>query len=134
VILPRCFFSGITLLIGQHEGPANPTIGSDPDLPPQSAGSFESRVFLELHLRLVSFSFVSTHTALAMSSKHTYKPTGPFAPQYIQGVYAPSAVLIVGAALVNKTLVPVAVAIAAALAGYQFFNNRECLFWFYTRL
>ena len=62
-----------------------------------------------------------------MSSKHTYKPTGPFAPQYIQGVYAPSAILIVGAALVNKTLVPVAIAIAAALAGYQFFNNRECL-------
>ena len=63
-----------------------------------------------------------------MSTKHTYKPTGPFAPQYIQGVYAPSAVLIVGAALVNKSLVPVAIAIAAALAGYQFFNNRECLF------
>ena len=62
-----------------------------------------------------------------MSSKHTYKPTGPFAPQYIQGVYAPSAILIVGAALVNKTLVPVAIAIAAALAGYQFFNNRESL-------
>ncbi|KAI4743843.1 ferredoxin reductase-like protein [Aureobasidium sp. EXF-12298] len=59
-----------------------------------------------------------------MSSKHTYKPTGPFAPQYIQGVYAPSAILIVGAALVNKTLVPVAIAIAAALAGYQFFNNQ----------
>ncbi|THY22982.1 ferredoxin reductase-like protein [Aureobasidium pullulans] len=59
-----------------------------------------------------------------MSSKHTYKPTGPFAPQYIQGVYAPSAILIVGAALVNKTLVPVAIAIAAALAGYQYFNNQ----------
>jgi cytochrome-b5 reductase len=72
--------------------------------------------------------FVSTHPALAMSSKHTYKPTGPFAPQYIQGVYAPSAILIVGAALVNKTLVPVAIAIAAALAGYQFFNNREYIF------
>jgi cytochrome-b5 reductase len=67
-----------------------------------------------------------------MSSKHTYKPTGPFAPQYIQGVYAPSAVLIVGAALVNKTLVPVAIAIAAALAGYQFFNNRGCLLEFHT--
>lgn len=60
-----------------------------------------------------------------MSSKHTYKPTGPLAPQYVQGVYVPSAILIVGAALVNKTWVPFAVAIAAALAGYQYFNNRE---------
>jgi hypothetical protein len=33
--------------------------------------------------------------------------------------------------LINKTLVPVAIAIAAALAGYQFFNNRECLLEFH---
>ncbi|GAB7348826.1 hypothetical protein MBLNU459_g7537t1 [Dothideomycetes sp. NU459] len=57
-------------------------------------------------------------------SKGTYKPTGPFAPQYIQGVYIPSAILIVGAALVKSSLVPFAVALAAALAGYQFFNNQ----------
>lgn len=60
-----------------------------------------------------------------MSSKGTYKPTGPFAPQYIQGVYIPSAILIVGAALVKRLLVPLAVVIAAGLAAYQFYNQRK---------
>ncbi|KAK8209020.1 NADH-cytochrome b5 reductase [Zalaria obscura] len=59
-----------------------------------------------------------------MSAKHTVKPTGPFAPQYITGVYIPSAILILGAALVKKELIPVAVALAAALGGYQFFANQ----------
>lgn len=83
-------------------------------------------MFLHVDRHLdAAFLSLSSHSTLVMSSKHTYKPTGPFAPQYIQGVYAPSAILIVGAALVNKTLVPVAIAIAAALAGYQYFNNRR---------
>jgi hypothetical protein len=94
---------------------------------PRAARKLRKSRVLRGHLGLVFLSFFPTYSTLAMSSKHTYKPTGPFAPQYIQGVYAPSAILIVGAALVNKTLVPVAIAIAAALAGYQFFNNRECL-------
>jgi hypothetical protein len=94
---------------------------------PRAARKLRKSRVLRGHLGLVFLSFFPTYSTLAMSSKHTDKPTGPFAPQYIQGVYAPSAILIVGAALVNKTLVPVAIAIAAALAGYQFFNNRECL-------
>lgn len=61
----------------------------------------------------------------SISGKGTYKPTGPFAPQYIQTVYIPSAILIVGAALVKRSLVPLAVVIAAGLAAFQFYNNRK---------
>lgn len=60
-----------------------------------------------------------------MSGAGTYKPTGPFAPQYVTYVYIPSAVLILGAAVVKKEYLPIAIAISAALAGWQFFNNRK---------
>ena len=60
-----------------------------------------------------------------MSTKHTAKPTGPLTPQYITGVYIPSAVLILGAAVFKAQWIPLAVAVAAALGGFQYFNNRE---------
>lgn len=59
-----------------------------------------------------------------MSTKHTARPTGPLAPQYITGVYIPSAILIAGAAVFKAQWLPFAVAIAAALGGLQFFNNQ----------
>lgn len=59
-----------------------------------------------------------------MSGAGTYKPTGPFAPQYVTYVYIPAAVLILGAAVVKKEYLPIAIAISAALAGWQFFNNQ----------
>ena len=62
-----------------------------------------------------------------MSTKFTSKPTGPLSPQYVNFVYIPSAVLIAGAALYNVKFVPVALAIAAALGGYQIFNNRKSM-------
>ena len=55
----------------------------------------------------------------------TAKSGGLLAPQYVQFVYIPSAILIAGAALIRVSLVPVAVAIAAALGGYQFYANRK---------
>ena len=57
--------------------------------------------------------------------KQTAKPTGPFAPQYITFVYIPSAILIAGTALLNVAWTPYAVAVAAALGGYQFYANRQ---------
>lgn len=59
-----------------------------------------------------------------MSTQHTAKPTGPLAPQYVTGVYIPSAILIVGTAAFKLQWLPLALAVAAALGGYQFFNNR----------
>ena len=59
-----------------------------------------------------------------MSTTFSTKPSGPLAPQYVNFVYIPSAILIAGTALFRISLVPVAVAIAAALGGYQFYANR----------
>ena len=60
-----------------------------------------------------------------MSSAHTYKPTGPLAPQYVNGVYIPSAILIVGVAVAKASWLPFAFVVAAALGGYQFYTNRK---------
>lgn len=60
-----------------------------------------------------------------MASKNTVKPTGFLAPQYVNGVYIPSAVLILGCAVAKPTWLPFAVAIAAALGGVQFYLNRK---------
>ncbi|KAF2139122.1 uncharacterized protein K452DRAFT_311061 [Aplosporella prunicola CBS 121167] len=57
-------------------------------------------------------------------SAHTVKPTGPFAPQYVHGVYIPSALLIVGTLIVKKEWVPIAVALAALLGGWKVYSNQ----------
>ncbi|GAB7362793.1 hypothetical protein MBLNU230_g3096t1 [Neophaeotheca triangularis] len=59
-----------------------------------------------------------------MSTKHTAKPTGIFAPQYVTGVYIPSTVMVVGAAIFKSSWMPLAVAAAAALGGFQFYSNQ----------
>jgi hypothetical protein len=64
-----------------------------------------------------------THTM----SAHTVKPTGPMAPQYITGVYIPSVILIVGTAAFKLQWLPLALAVCAALGGYQFVNNRTTI-------
>jgi cytochrome-b5 reductase len=53
------------------------------------------------------------------------KPTSLMAPQYITGVYIPSAILIVGTAAFKLQWLPIAIAVCAALGGYQFLNNRN---------
>ncbi|KAK7515350.1 NADH-cytochrome b5 reductase 1 [Phyllosticta citriasiana] len=49
---------------------------------------------------------------------------GPFAPQYVHGVYIPSALLIVGTLIIKKEWAPFAVLIAAALGGWKVFSNQ----------
>ena len=60
----------------------------------------------------------------AFGGKQSSKPTGPFAPQYITFVYIPSAILIASTALLKASWTPLALAIAAALGGFQFYANR----------
>lgn len=48
------------------------------------------------------------------------------APQYVHGVYIPSALLIVGTAIVKKEWVPFALVIAALLGGWKVYSNRTC--------
>lgn len=50
-------------------------------------------------------------------------PAGVFAPQYVQGVYIPSALLIVGVAIVKREWIPYAVALAAVLGGWKVYIN-----------
>ncbi|EMC93880.1 hypothetical protein BAUCODRAFT_212726 [Baudoinia panamericana UAMH 10762] len=59
------------------------------------------------------------------TGKGTAKPTGPFAPQYIVSVYVPSLLLIATTAAVKASYTPVAVALAAAWGGYQFYAHQE---------
>lgn len=49
--------------------------------------------------------------------------SGLFATQYVQGVYIPSALLIVGTAIIKKEWIPFAVALAAVLGGWKVFSN-----------
>ena len=62
---------------------------------------------------------------MSSSIKHTYRPTGPLAPQYINGVYIPATLLIATTALLKLEWTPFAIAIAAALAGYQVYAHRK---------
>lgn len=62
-----------------------------------------------------------------MSGAHTAKPIGPLSPQYINFVYIPSAILIAGTAAFKLQWVPLALAVAAALGGFQFYTNRMIL-------
>ncbi|EON65632.1 NADH-cytochrome b5 reductase 1 [Coniosporium apollinis CBS 100218] len=57
-------------------------------------------------------------------SAHTVRPTSYLAPQYINGVYIPSALLIVGCAIVKKEWLPFAVLLAAILGGWKVYNNQ----------
>lgn len=58
------------------------------------------------------------------TGKQTAKPTSPLAPQYVVFVYIPSVILIAGTALTKASWTPLALAVAAALGGYQFYANR----------
>ena len=51
---------------------------------------------------------------------------GPLAPQYVHGIYIPSALLVVGCAIVKMDWLPYAIALAAVLATWKFLSSREC--------
>ncbi|KAF2113942.1 NADH-cytochrome b5 reductase 1 [Lophiotrema nucula] len=49
--------------------------------------------------------------------------SGALAPQYVHGVYIPSALLIVGIAIIKKEWLPYAVAVAAVLGGWKVYSS-----------
>jgi len=51
-------------------------------------------------------------------------PSGPFAPQYVHGVYIPCGLLIVGCAIVKSEWLPYAVVVAALLGGWKVYSNQ----------
>lgn len=50
--------------------------------------------------------------------------TSLFAPQFVHGVYIPSALLIVGLAIIKKEWAPYGVIVAAILGGWKIFANQ----------
>lgn len=57
-------------------------------------------------------------------SAHTVKPSSFMTPQYINGVYIPSALLLVGTAIMKMEWLPYAVVLAAVLGGWKVYNSR----------
>lgn len=60
-----------------------------------------------------------------MSSAHRRKSTGPLSPQYINGVYIPSAVLLLGVGIFNWHYLPAVAAVTVALGAWQVYINRQ---------
>lgn len=52
----------------------------------------------------------------------------PFATQYVQGIYIPCSLLIVGVLIVKKEWLPYAVALAVLLGSYKIYVNRTYSF------
>ncbi|KAI9815471.1 MAG: NADH-cytochrome b5 reductase [Pycnora praestabilis] len=52
------------------------------------------------------------------------KPASFFSSQYINGIYIPSALLVIGCAIVKKEWTPYAVVLAALLGGWKVYNNQ----------
>ncbi|KAL8706102.1 MAG: hypothetical protein Q9201_000804 [Fulgogasparrea decipioides] len=59
-----------------------------------------------------------------MATAHTIRPTSALSPQYITGVYIPSALLLVGVAIAKREWLPFAATIAILLGGYKFYSNQ----------
>lgn len=64
------------------------------------------------------------HSKTRMASAHQVRPGSILSSQYIHGVYIPSALLIVGTAIVKMEWVIYAVALAALLGAWKVYNNR----------
>ena len=60
-----------------------------------------------------------------MAIKHAAKPSGPFSPQYINGVYIPSGLLLVGVTICKIEWLPYAAIVALLLGGYKVYENSE---------
>lgn len=59
-----------------------------------------------------------------MASAHKVRPGSVLSSQYVHGVYIPSALLIVGTAIVKMEWVIYAVALAVLLGAWKVYNNR----------
>ena len=60
--------------------------------------------------------------------------TSALAPEYVHGIYIPSALLIVGVAIVKMEWLLYAIVLTAVLAGWKFYTTGEHLIAFKTPL
>ncbi|KAI9841015.1 MAG: NADH-cytochrome b5 reductase [Sclerophora amabilis] len=59
-----------------------------------------------------------------MAAPHQTRASSIFAPQYIHGVYIPSALLVVGTAICKKEWIPYAMIMALFFGSWKVYNNR----------
>ncbi len=60
-----------------------------------------------------------------MSSAHQIRPASFLSPQYINGVYIPLGLLLVGVAIVKKEWLPYAAVVAVLLGAWKFYKDRQ---------
>lgn len=60
-----------------------------------------------------------------MSTAQQFRPRSVLSSQYINGIYIPSALLIVGVAIVKKDWLPYAAVVALILGSWKVYNNRK---------
>jgi len=60
-------------------------------------------------------------------SQRAARPTGPYAPQYIHGVYIPAGLIVFGVFIVKREWLPYAIAVAAILGAWKIYNNSELI-------
>ena len=63
--------------------------------------------------------------AITMSIAHQRRPTGPFSPQYVNGVYLPSAVLCLAVSFWDWHFLPYTAIAATCLGAVQVYRNRS---------
>ncbi|KAI9723310.1 MAG: NADH-cytochrome b5 reductase [Candelaria pacifica] len=59
-----------------------------------------------------------------MATPHKVKPASLLSPQYVNGIYIPSFLLVVGCAIVKKEWLLYAAALAAVLGGYKMYSSQ----------
>lgn len=60
-----------------------------------------------------------------MATTQKTLPKSFLAPQYINGIYIPSALLLVGTFICKKELLPYAVLMAITFSGWKLYNNSQ---------
>jgi cytochrome-b5 reductase len=60
-----------------------------------------------------------------MATPHKHKPVSVMDPQFVHGVYIPSALLMVGTIIVKKEWWPFALLLVVGLGGWKLYSSRK---------
>lgn len=69
-----------------------------------------------------------------MATAHQVRTASLLSPQYIHGIYIPSALLLAGTAIVKKEWLLYAAAVAVLLGAWKVYNNRKSPAYSRTRV
>lgn len=74
-------------------------------------------------------AWVLSHTAAGPTANRQSSRSAALSSQNINGVYIPSALIIVGIAIVKKEWLPYALVVVSLVGGYKVFSNRMATFF-----